>query len=146
MFNKPAQLYLIIVLMLLASCKKEDNYSSTPSIILKNLSADNVSEGTPITLTITYTDGDGDLGENTPGVKNLFVVDSRVNISYGYRINELAPRGSNIIIKGDLDISLNGQSILNGGNSEQVVYNVYVVDRAGNVSNTVSTVPITITQ
>jgi hypothetical protein len=143
--NKIFSCSLVIVALLLSQCKKDDPIASeTPDIELESVSSMNVLEGDPLTFRIKYTDGDGDLGENNPDVHNLFLTDNRVNVTYQYRVKELAPEGSSIIIRGHLDVELNSTAITNGSNSQSVTYSIYVVDRAGHQSNTVSTSSITI--
>jgi len=130
-----------------SSCHKDDPIDSkTPTIELVSVSSTNVLEGDPLTFRIKYTDGDGDLGENNADAHNLFLVDNRVNVTYEYRIQELAPSGSSLIIRGNLDIELKTTAITNGSTSQQVTYSIYLKDRAGNQSNTVTTESITIHQ
>ena len=129
----------------LSSCKKDDAISSDiPTIELASVSSNNIAEGDPLTFRIKYTDGDGDLGENNANAHNLFLTDNRVGVTYEYRIQELAPTGSSLIIRGNLDVVLNTTAITNGSNSQNVTYSIYVKDRAGNQSNTVTTSDITI--
>ena len=138
-------LILICVEALLSSCKKDmKEYSNVPEISLVSVSATSVAEGDPLTFVISYVDGDGDLGENGANVYNLFLTDTRVNVTYKYRIKQLAPDNSHIIIKGNLDVLLGSTAITNGSASQDVVYSMYVVDRAGNQSNVILCSPITI--
>ncbi len=97
-----------------------------------------------VVIRISYTDGDGDLGENNASVKNCFVTDNRIGITSTYRIQQLSPDGSSIPIKGLLDIELGGQGITDGSTQQSVTFSLYLVDRAGHRSNTVSSEPITI--
>jgi hypothetical protein len=130
-----------------SSCHKDSPIdSSTPTIELVSVSASSIQEGDPLTFRIKYTDGDGDLGENSADAHNLFLVDNRVGVTYEYRIQELAPPGSAVIIRGNLDVELKTTAITNGTNSQLVTYSIYVKDRAGNQSNTVTTGEITINQ
>ena len=94
----------------------------------------------------TYTDEDGNLGENNPDVHNLFVQDNRNDIEYKYRIPELSPSGSDISIEGTFNIKINGTGITDESSSQKVNYNIYVKDRVGNKSNTITTSSITIQQ
>ena len=136
---------LIGLFAFLASCKKvEKTYSATPEINLVSISSTSVAEGDPVTFVVSYVDGDGDLGENNANVYNLFLTDTRVNVTYKYRIKQLAPDNSHIIIKGNLDVLLNSTAITDGSNSQTVIYTMYVVDRAGHQSNTVTSSAITI--
>lgn len=142
-------LLYIIFSSVLFSCKKDEKVeiSTTPAIEFVSISPGTAVEyQDKITIVISYKDGDGDLGENAPDVKNLFLTDSRNNVTYQYRVSQLAPAGQAVAIKGSLVIELKNTAIINGSTSEAVSYSVYVKDRAGNVSNTVSTSAITVTQ
>jgi len=139
-------IYILISLSLF-SCKKDDTLSVVPTIEFKSISPSTAQEYIDdINITISYTDGDGDLGENTPDIDNLFVEDSRNGIVYHYRIPQLAPNGNEIAIEGNFNITINGSGITNSSNSQQVNYAIYVKDRAGNKSNTITTSNITIQQ
>lgn len=97
-----------------------------------------------ITVVISYTDGDGDLGENDPNIDNLFVIDNRINLTQSFRIPQLSPKGSNIAIQGQLDVVIPGTGITDGSTQQQATFTLFVKDRAGNESNRVTTQPITI--
>ena len=53
-----------------------------------------------ITSQVYFENGDGDLGENNPDVKNVFIADSRSDLVYQYRISQLAPTGESRAIRG----------------------------------------------
>ncbi|MDP7568021.1 MAG: hypothetical protein QF383_06480, partial [Flavobacteriales bacterium] len=81
------KLIYILVGVLLLSCEKEEVMSDTPIIDFISISPTTVQEYTDdIIITISYTDGDGDLGENNPDINNLFVEDNRNGIEYKFRI------------------------------------------------------------
>ena len=138
--------YILIVLLLFA-CKKDDALSVVPTIEFQSISPSIAQEYIDdIIITISYTDEDGDLGENSPDIDNLFVEDSRNGIVYHYRIPQLAPNGNEISIEGNFNITINGSGITNSSTSQVVNYNIYVKDRAGNKSNTIATSSIVIQQ
>ena len=138
--------YILIVLLLFA-CKKDDALSVVPTIEFQSISPLTAQEYIDdIIITISYTDEDGDLGENSPDIDNLFVLDNRNLIEYKFRIPELSPNGYEIAIEGNFKIKINGSGITDSSTSQQVNYDIYVTDRAGNSSNTVSTSSITIEQ
>ena len=138
--------YILIVLLLFA-CKKDETLSVVPAIEFQSISPSIAQEYIDnIIITISYTDEDGDLGENSPDINNLFVEDSRNGIVYHYRIPQLAPTENEIAIEGNFNITINGSGITNSSNSQQVNYAIYVKDRAGNKSNTITTSNITIQQ
>ena len=141
------KLLYILILIVLFSCKKEEVISDTPIIDFVSISPTTAQEYTDdIIITISYTDGDGDLGENNPDIYNRFVEDNRNNIIYHFRIPELSPSGSTIIIEGNFNITINGTGITDSTASQKVNYDIYIKDRAGNTSNKVTTSSITIQQ
>lgn len=134
-------------IVLLFSCKKEQVISDTPIIEFKSISPATVQEySDDIIITISYSDGNGDLGENNPDIHNLFVEDNRNGIVYQFRIPHLAPDNNSIAIEGDFNITINGSGITDESSSQQLNYAIYVTDRAGNKSNTITTSNITIHQ
>ena len=137
----------MLLLLLLFSCKKDDTLSVVPTLEFQSISPSIAQEYIDdIIIAISYTDEDGDLGENAPDIDNLFVEDSRNGIVYHFRIPQLAPNGSEIAIEGNFNITINGSGITNNSTSQKVDYAIYVKDRAGNKSNTITTSSITIQQ
>jgi hypothetical protein len=128
-------------LLLVWGCKKSEGYSNVPSIKFVSLTPNPaVKDSSPVKITIECTDGDGDVGENVPDAKNLFVTDSRNNVTYAFRISQLAPNDAGVIIRANLNINLNPQGFVDDNNTtETVTYSVYLKDRAGNSSNTITT-------
>ena len=140
-------LIYIFIILLFFSCKKADTLSMFPVIEFQEINPSMAQEYVDeITINISYSDSDGDLGENSPDVYNLFVLDNRNGIEYKFRIPELSPSGSEIAIEGNFNIKINGSGITNSSMSQQVNYSIYVIDRAGNPSNSIATSSITIYQ
>jgi hypothetical protein len=136
----------VLVLMVVSSCKKTEEISNTPSIKFISITPNPaVKYQDPVKIAIEYTDGDGDLGSNTADAKNAFITDSRNNVTYEFRIPQQAPDNSAIIIKGDLTFDLSPQGFVDDNNiSETTTYSVYIVDRAGNKSNSAQSTALTI--
>ncbi len=132
---------LLVILLFIAGCKKDEiEFPVEPKIEVVSISPANPMQYTdPVTITIKYEDGDGDLGENVDSVKNCFVKDNRIGIVYQYRIKQLAPTGASIPITGNLDIEIGGQVLTDSSSQQSVTYTLYVVDRAGHMSNEVTT-------
>jgi hypothetical protein len=129
------------------ACKKEKPLEDTPYIEISSVTPTNAQAySDTITFTVLYRDGNGDLGENDPNVYNLFLTDGRNQVEYKYRVQQLAPSGSDVPIQGNLIVKLAGAPIINGGSSETVTYSMYVVDRAGNQSNVATSPTITVNQ
>jgi hypothetical protein len=149
-FKHPSILLLIISTGILgrAGCQKDDDpfANKVPTIELLSLTPQMVVEfQDSLVFNIKYRDNDGDLGENDPNVKNLFITDNRIGIVYDYRIQQLAPTGSAIAIEGTLQVVLNSVARTDTSLAQQsATFSVYVKDRAGNKSNTVTSGAITI--
>jgi hypothetical protein len=127
------------------SCKKKEETSLIPSIEFIDISPKNAIElQDEIIISIKYKDENGDLGENDNEVKNLFVLDNRNGVEYSFRIQQLAPSGSEISIEGNLTINIKTMVITDDSNEQEATFSVYLYDRAKNKSNTISTTPITI--
>ena len=138
---------LLFLSIIISSCKKKEEQTTTPEIEFVSISPGSAVEySNSITITISYDDLDGDLGENDASVSNLFVTDSRNSVQYNYRISQLAPDDANIHIRGNLNIVIKNTAITDGSSSQSVSYSVYLKDRAGNESNTVTTDAITVTK
>lgn len=144
MFNKT--LFIFGISSLFFSCKKESIvFNSTPTIEFVSISPTIANQYTDsVSVTIKYTDGDGDLGENNASVKNCFIRDNRIGIVYEFRIKQLAP--DNSPITGTLNLELGGQGITDTSSQQYVSYTIYVKDRAGHISNSIVTSSILIRQ
>jgi len=140
-------LLLVIISSVFSSCKKDEpvKYDATPQITFESISPGTVKEfQDSITIVISYTDGDGDLGENNTDSTNLFVTDERINITYPFRIPQLGPGDSQITIKGKLNVVLKNTGITDGSNQQTASYKVFLRDRQYHTSNTVTTTSITV--
>ena len=138
---------VFLVSVALAACKKADEIGPIPEIEFISVTPQNVQEYTDsLVFTIKYRDGDGDLGENDPDAENFFLADSRNNVIYKFRIPQLAPDNSSIIIEGNLNVTLANTAIIDGSASQTFTYSIHLKDRAGNQSNTVVTLPVTVIQ
>lgn len=142
-----------IILAQFAGCDKETiieptPFNSTPAITFVSITPNPaIKYQDVIKITFEYTDGDGDLGENTPDVKNLFITDSRNGVVYEKRINQLAPDSAIIAIKGVVVVDLAPQGFVDDNHtSESAMYSIYVKDRAGHQSNTIQTTWLNINQ
>lgn len=140
--------FAALICIIQTGCKKDEPLGNTPVIELKSVSPGTVQAfSDTLIFTIFYKDGNGDLGENNADVYNLFLTDNRNSITYKYRIQQLAPTDSDIAIQGNLAVKLGSVPILNSANAtENVTYSIYVTDREGNKSNTVTSDNITINQ
>ena len=148
--NTYRYLYLIIcgLVILFAGCKKIDEvpYTNAPSIAFVSATPTSAKEYKDIiTFVVSYKDHDGDLGENDPNVTNVFVTDKRNGVKYEFRVKQLAPdKTTSIAIAGNLDIELPATDITDGSSSQSATFEIYLKDRAGNVSNTITSTAVQI--
>lgn len=144
MFNNRLLLFLLIIV----ACREGDkkDYSVVPSVEFISITPESVNEGEKVTIQFRYTDGDGDLGENSPEAKNLFITDNRLAVTYSMRISELAPQGASVPITGKLNAEIPGLTITDNSSVQTVNYSLYITDRAGHLSNVITTSAVTIHQ
>ena len=146
-FKKYLTLFYLPTILVCACTKVSDEpfYDLTPKIELIEVGNETVVQFTDsISLTISYEDGDGDLGNADPDINSIFVKDSRLEIADEYYLGPLAPAGEKISINGTLKLNLSPTFLLGNGSEEKMVLTIYVLDRAGNKSNTIETQAITI--
>ena len=136
----------LLLMCVIFSCKKDpEEFAKIPSLefvkITPSVAAEFVDE---VKITVLYRDKDGDIGENDPEVKNLFVTDNRNDVEYSFRIPELTPEGSEIAVEGNFEINLKVLSMVGDQEEESAAFSVYILDRALNKSNSVTTEAITV--
>ncbi|MEZ4739825.1 MAG: hypothetical protein R2818_10865 [Flavobacteriales bacterium] len=139
--------YFIVLVLVLAACKKEaaDIMPFEPAIELVTIGPGTVVEfEQSVTLRFSYKDGNGDLGRSDPDDHSLWIKDSRLNTADGYHIRPLAPPDTEVPIQGELTVQLSPLFLLGNGAQEVMTYSFYIVDRAGNRSNEITSSPITI--
>lgn len=141
------------------SCEKTESYSPIPEISFTKYRVYDTAYSSGfnqrnVAIFFKFVDGDGDIGDTTSGVNNLFFsryeqrngefinVDSTLVDSIRYRIPfaEIMRReGQNKTLKGSIKIDVSELVI----KYDTIKYDFYITDRAGNKSNVASTTPIT---
>jgi len=153
-------LLIIVGGFLFSSCTKHEVYSVIPKIEYKSFEKipSNTGEDNKAYMTISFTDGDGDIGLNpedtfppyNPGAKyyyNFFIEyyelqgDSFVKIDLpitnNSRIPYVEPNLAELGIKGEIEIELYFNNIMS--NADSIKYEMYIVDRSLHKSNVVLT-------
>lgn len=164
---------ILLVLLISISCKKYEEYPPEPVLEFTDflILRDTAGIDQRGILKMTYTDGDGNIGLNdsdtiAPYDYNLFIKyfelqrgvfkeiflitpnyinDSTViydTATFNGRIPILTPAGKNKAIRGEIEDTLfinNPLSIY-----DTIKFEVYIVDRDLNKSNTISTPPIVV--
>lgn len=149
MHSQFSKLFFICIAWFIISCEKDnEEMNIVPEISFSAVNTTSlVQYSSPLEFTISYQDGDGDLGENVDGVHNLFVKDVRNGLVYPYRISSLSPPGNEkVAIKGTLKVKFEPVALTDSVNAQTAVFEIYLTDRAGHVSNTVSSPSITVTR
>ena len=140
--------FLFLVLFLGISCETvsdEPVFDLSPKIELLDISSDTILQFQDnLMVQFSYEDGDGDLGNADPDINSIFVKDARLEREEGYYVAPIAPVGAEISIRGSLNLILEKTFILGNAAQEKTTFSIYLVDQAGNQSNTIETGPITI--
>ena len=141
---------ILFFLLLFFACKKKDNLiiSDLPSIELLSVNKTEIKEFTDsLVFTVSYRDGDGNLGTESPDSTVIEIIDNRdpQNLVFGYHLSPRSPNGTSLIVQGQLQLVLKNIIILNSANTtESTVFSIRIKDRAQNWSNRVETGEISI--
>ena len=139
-------IFIFLLVVTLISCKKEVvTVPPQPYIEFVDIFPREVKQNMDeVLITIKYRDGDGDLGDNNPDIKNVYIKDLRNDLFYSLRLKQLAPDDAGIAITGKININMGNTIMVSNADEEYANFGLFVVDRAGNASNLVITDSITI--
>jgi len=141
---------------LLVSCIQEPTFDNVPFIRFESITKNVMLQSSPsfqdsTLTTIFFEDGDGDLGGDSLAV---FIVDTRTgNVDTQFRITEIEVPGMNRAISGTISFPIASTCcIYDDGRipcspslpviEQEIVYEVFIQDRAGNESNRILLEPI----
>lgn len=146
-------LILILLVALMPSCKPEDEYPDEPIVKFKNFHfSDTVLLNNTVkrgTLTFSFTDGDGDIGfdnvqprQNTifmtkHKMKNNVLTQMDLLVDLNYFVERIYKDDKKQAVSGDIIVEDLNEYEMSFGDT--IMYKFYIVDRAGNKSNTDST-------
>lgn len=154
--------YIITLLLFISACEKESEYSPIPEIEYKSFTIEkevqNGFENTIGRLTFSFTDGDGDIGNNTnQEIPSDSLSEEAYNtfISRFYKVNNQFLRDTTITyiipymeggvyrehLKGEIEIKLYFLEFKH----DTLKLEFYITDRAKHKSNTESTPEIIVT-
>ena len=144
-------LFLSGIMLLISGCTEKEQINTTgnpiPLIKLLKVSSTQLKQfKDSLTITIEYTDGDGDIGETNPDMNDLEVRDQRLSKADYYFVKPLTPPNANIKVKGIIAVQIKNTFLLGTADSEITTFELRLKDRAGNWSNSVKTTVITITK
>jgi hypothetical protein len=158
----------IILACSLWGCIKPPQYSIIPHIEFVSVSSPNAIANLPDTITFSFTDGDGDIGvsgindstTNTCGLKygdssilhlstfNVFLIDSRDSCIETFASANVQPTGKYKGISGNIQVITNLSNLRCFSCPctavDTVTYAIILRDMAGHLSNTIHTIPISV--
>jgi hypothetical protein len=161
-------IFFISLLLFFTGCKvSNEQFPIEPHIAFKSFSRDIVADMDSITLTAEFTDGDGDIGVpasvtpradticvtpesvivTNPGF-NFFYKDLRDSCTQFTRTAYYQPEKGKESIRGEVDIRLGAfckKVCGTPGCSDTAQFEIYLKDRAGHISNKVTTGKFVIT-
>jgi hypothetical protein len=149
-----ASLFFGLFLLTVFQCVQPPDYPNEPVITFKSLSRSILLQGTgtfdTTFATISFTDGDGDLGDSDS--LNVFLIDKRDNfLKSKFRLPFIPEEGVGNGISGDITLRVNTSCCIFPNNvlppcspsteftKDTLRYIIYITDRAGNESNRVET-------
>ena len=149
--NQKAGLILVVIILSSAlffvACNKDGDFSPIPQIEVMGVARENNGfKDTAATVTIYFADGDGDLGVFDDGTQkeNNFIIScfEKKNDVWNFLIDlsapfpTITPTGSNKSIDGTIDYLM---PLPPNVSNDTLRYELYIIDRAGNESNKVTT-------
>lgn len=140
---------LFLSVLLVTGCSKEEimKFSNVPEIQLVELSHDTIRQYEDVlSIRISYKDGNGDLGFESPEEYALFIRDIRLESFDGFYIGPLAPPGADVPIQGNLNVEFPSLFLFGNGAVENTRFQIKMIDREGNESNLLETGTVAITR
>ncbi|MDX1685611.1 MAG: hypothetical protein R3275_10260 [Saprospiraceae bacterium] len=135
-------LLVLLVIGMATSCREDDEipFSDIPEIELLGVSHDTIVQYQEVlVLSIQYQDGDGDIGFESPDKYAVHVRDTRLENFDGFFVGPVAPPGSDVPVKGKIDIEFPNLFVFGNGDAEKTFFEIKMIDRAGNESNILMT-------
>ncbi len=159
-------IFFLCLFLLALSCTRPPDYPIEPVIEFVSLSKNTFSQrlggADEITLTLRFTDGDGDIGsaDRNRNNEDIIITDTRDGGPEApNHLVEVPPAGANNGISGEIYIKLLGTCCIypitgpdipcepatTSFNRDTLIYEIFIKDRAGNESNILTIEPIYIT-
>jgi hypothetical protein len=140
------------LLFAFVACKKKSNVSNTPSISLASMTPDSIKQGSgedTVYIKFNLTDGDADLGNRDPTSTeyDIYIKDARNDTFQGYFFPEIASAIEDPAkgLTGTCVFKMLGALIYSRQDSIHILhgdtthFQLYIKDRAGHNSDTITT-------
>lgn len=148
-----------ILLAFIVSCVQSPGFSDVPEIEFIGLSENSMIQSSlnsdSLFLKFSFTDGDGDIGfDNSTIDQNIFIIDNRTGDRYeAFKAPKIPEQGASKGISGEVTVRLFTTCCLFPDNippcerppqfrTDTMTLDIFIVDREGNTSNTVTSSPI----
>lgn len=143
--------FILASVIVISACNKEDDLPGEPMSVIPEIELISTGPSTVVALKdsieflLHYQDGDGDLGYNSPDSLSIYITDNRIELTEALFVPLLAPEDASVSIQGELLVELHNTILIDpDADTESVTFSIYLRDRTGNVSNTVTSAPITV--
>lgn len=151
--------FTLLLLGVLTSCTQPPDYPIEPVLEFTSLSRNTMIQGSgpqdSLIVNFSYTDGDGDLGNNSDSL-DVFFTDTRLanGVPLTYKLPFVPLQGTGNGISGEISIQIPTSCCTVPDNPQinlcdnpipdmfprdTLVYEIYIKDRAGNESNRILT-------
>lgn len=156
MIKQLSQISVLALALTFSSCLKKDEFPIEPSITFKSFDQYVDAKGKDVaTLTLGFTDGDGDIGVKDTSISNLFLryyekqngkmVFRDLPDAFNYRVPDVTPTSKKKSVTGEISLDLTFYYDP-FSKYDTIQYEVFVRDQAGHESNHVFTNEIIIPQ
>lgn len=152
---------LCLLMTMIIACTKPPDYPDEPVITFERLSKNSMAQNfllsDSLLVTLSFTDGDGDLGDLESDSVSIVVRDIRLPETApttNYKIPFIPTQGAGNGISGTIsfvlytsccihpDPDLFPCSVVDEYPTDTLIYEIFIKDRANNISNTIQTAPI----
>lgn len=132
----------------LLACNNKPIFPLEPAITYIDMQPRDVSETSAdnkITIEFSFTDGDGDLGDEVGGDKmSLIVIDNRTQFpdslrTFRFQLPDLRPNTQKPSIMGKMSVEVLQTPLTPGTTKDSTSFTVYIYDQAGHKSNEIVT-------
>ena len=144
-------LIIAIISIIVTSCNKKTKYANVPKLTFREVSPSIVQAGGEgnVNISFLFEDGDGNIGF---GTNNLFLKDSRDTQLIPYTIPDIPDKfNPESGLKGIMLVQFPAAFLLLRADSlhkdsDTLTWNIYLKDKVGNISNTITTTPLILTK
>ena len=154
---KSTIIYSFLFILLISACTNPPDYPTEPIIefshLSKNTMVQSFNNSDTVYMTVSFTDGDGDLGTQDDSL-DIFLTDTRLDAGpLKYKLPFVPLQGTGNGISGDITVLLPATCCIFPNNiappcdnsvsdlypTDTMTYEVFIRDRAGNESNRIET-------